>query len=131
MSILDKLKVAKSKPSSNTPKVNCTKSTSESLNKESCKTVDGQAQKSKENTTEDFIAQSQSLCSSAKRTMTDSTCVPQYLKIEDSKAGRRIKVGKELGTILEDLSAQYVIEFDKSGKTEFVLKKEQHTILED
>lgn len=87
----------------------------------------------KQTTTEGFIVQSQSPLLCPKKTLTNSTqesLIPTYLRKKDNLRGSRIKIKGSLGTVVDDLSAQFVVEFD-DGKTEFIFKKEKHTILEN
>jgi hypothetical protein len=56
---------------------------------------------------------------------------PSYMTKKDSKKGYRIKVDKSIGTVVADLSEQFLVHFDGAIYPEYILKRKvKHTILE-
>lgn len=56
---------------------------------------------------------------------------PKWLSKKDDQTGKRIKVGRLLGTVQSDLSVQFVVQFDNEPSPRFVFKREKHSILEE
>ena len=52
---------------------------------------------------------------------------PSYLKVKNSAEGKEIIVGKCKGTVLADMSVQYLVRFE-DGHEEFIFKSLKHSI---
>lgn len=131
MSILDKLKSALSQSQTGCtpqPLDNTQPLATKNLAKVLDEPCDGQVQKLRQPTIGKSTEPAQSQSSLPKKSLTPST-LSVLSQAKPTLKGRRIKVGGEIGVIINDLSVQYYIAFD--DRHEFVMKKTKHTILKE